>query len=87
MRPTFPILTPRLRINGLEDLNVWLFDKCIAHAKAHSHPEQTAQTMCGMFEAEAGCLVHYAGPFDGFHCVPPSASKTCAGRLYLVTPR
>ena len=73
--------TPRLRVKSLEELNVWLLDKCIAYAKAHSHPEQTAQTIWQMFEAERGSLVHYVGPFDGFHCVPASVSKTCTVRF------
>ena len=34
-----------------------------------------------MFEVERGCLVRYAGPFDGFHCVPASVSKTCTVRF------
>jgi len=73
--------TPRLRVKSLEELNVWLLDKCVAYAKAHSHPEQTAQTIWQMFEAERGCLVRYAGPFDGFHCVPASVSKTLPNDL------
>jgi hypothetical protein len=34
-----------------------------------------------MFEEERGSLVHYVGPFDGFHCVPASVSKTCTVRF------
>ncbi len=33
--------TTRLRMKSLEELNVWLLDKCIVYAKAHRHPEQT----------------------------------------------
>lgn len=73
--------TPRLRVKSLEELNVWLLDKCIAYAKAHSHPDQTGQTIWQMFEAERGSLVHYAGPFDGFHCVPASVSNTWTVRF------
>ena len=62
--------TPRLRVKSLDELNVWLLDKCIAYAKAHKHPEQTDQTIWQMFEAERPHLVRYAGPFDGFHSVP-----------------
>lgn len=28
-----------------------------------------------------GCLVHYVDPFDGFHSVPASVSKTCTVRF------
>lgn len=34
-----------------------------------------------MFEAERGCLVHWFSPFDGFHCVPASKSKTFTVRF------
>lgn len=73
--------TPRLRVKSLEELNVWLLDKCVAYAKAHNHPEQADQTIWQMFEAERGSLVSYVGSFDGFHCVPASVSKTCTVRF------
>lgn len=63
------------------ELNVWLLDKCVAYAKAHSRPEQTAQTVWQMFEAERSSLVRYVGPFDGFHSVPAPVSKTCTVRF------
>jgi hypothetical protein len=34
-----------------------------------------------MFEAERPSLVPYAGPFDGFHAIPASVSKTCLVRF------
>ncbi len=34
-----------------------------------------------MFEAERPHLVPYVGPFDGFHSVPASVSKTCTVRF------
>lgn len=73
--------TPRLRVKSLEELNVWLLDKCVAYAKAHNHPEQNDQTIWQMFEAERSSLVPYVGSFDGFHCVPASVSKTCTVRF------
>ena len=73
--------TPRLRVKSLDELNVWLLDKCVAYAKAHRHPEQTDQMVWQMFEAERVHLVGYAGPFDGFHSVPASVSKTCTVRF------
>ncbi len=73
--------TPRLRVKSLDELNVWLLDKCIAYAKAHRHPEQADQMIWQMFEAERSNLVPYAGPFDGFHSVSASVSKTCTVRF------
>ena len=73
--------TPRLRVKSLEELNAWLLDKCVAYAKAHPHPEERDKTIWEMFEAERPHLVPYAGPFDGFHSVPASVSKTCTVRF------
>jgi transposase len=73
--------TPRLRFKNYDELNAWLTDKCVTYAKAHRHPELTEQTIWGVFEAERGKLVPYAGRFDGFHAVPASVSKTCLVRF------
>src|SRR2546429_1288849 len=73
--------TPRLRFKNLDELNAWLLDKCIAYAKVHRHPELTEQTIWEVFEAERPKLVPYAGPFDGFHAVQASVSKTCLVRF------
>lgn len=55
--------------------------RCIAHAKAHRHSEQTDRTIREMFGAERLKRVPCVGPFDGVHGVPASASKTCAVRF------
>ena len=73
--------SPRLRVKSYEELNSWLLDKCIAHAKAHRHPEFKDQTVWQVFEAERASLVPYPGRFDGFHAVPASVSKTCLVRF------
>jgi transposase len=73
--------TPRLHFRTFDELNAWLLDKTIAHAKAHQHPEFTGRTVWDVFEAERPKLVAYAGRFDGFHAVTASASKTCLVRF------
>jgi len=73
--------TPRLKVRSYEELNGWLVDRCIAHAKAHRHPELPETTVWAAFEAERPHLVPYAGRFDGFHAVPASVSKTCLVRF------
>src|SRR5438477_78494 len=73
--------TPRLRFKSYDELNAWLLDQCIAHAKAHHHPELTSHAIWEVFEAERAQLVPYAGRFDGFHTVPASVSKTCLVRF------
>ena len=73
--------TPRLRFKNYDELNAWLLDKCIAHAKAHRHPEFQDRTIWQVFESERPSLVLYPGRFDGFHAVPVSISKTCLVRF------
>jgi len=58
--------TPRLRVKSYDELNDWLMDKCIASAKAHSHPEQPDRTIWEVFEEERPKLIPYRGRFDGF---------------------
>ena len=73
--------TPRLRFRTYDELNAWLLDRCIAHARAHPHPEVRDKTIWEMFEVERPSLVRHAGPFDGFHAIPASVSKTCLVRF------
>jgi hypothetical protein len=72
---------PRLRAKSYEELNAWLLDRCIAHARAQPHPEIRDKTIWEVFEAERPSLVPYRGPFDGFHAVQASVSKTCLVRF------
>ena len=72
---------PRLRVKSYDELNAWLLDRCVAWAKAQPHPELRDRTIWEVFEAERPSLVPYAGPFDGFHSVPASPSKTCLVRF------
>jgi transposase len=73
--------SPRLRVRSYEELNALLLDRCVAHARAHRHPELRESTIWDVFEAERPSLVPYAGRFDGFHAVTASVSKTCLVRF------
>ena len=73
--------TPRLKFKDYAALNAWLLDRCIAWAKVHLHPEIRDKTIWEMFETERPSLVPYAGPFDGYHAIPASVSKTCLVRF------
>ena len=73
--------SPRVRVKSYDELNGWLLDQCIAYARAHRHPELRERTVWSVFEEERPSLVPYAGPFDGFHAVPASVSKTCLVRF------
>ena len=73
--------SPRVRVKSYEELNAWLLDRCVAWAKANRHSELRDRTIWEMFEAERPSLVPYRGPFDGFHAVTASVSKTCLVRF------
>ena len=73
--------SPRLRVSSYEELNALLLDRCVAHARAHRHPELRDRTIWEVFEAERPSLVPYTGRFDGFHAVTASVSKTCLVRF------
>jgi transposase len=73
--------TPTLRVKSLEELNGLLLDKCVAHAKAHKHPELADQTIWQVFETERSRLVPVPGRFNGFHATTASVSKTCLVRF------
>jgi transposase len=73
--------SPRLRVRSYEELNALLLDCCVAHARAHRHPELRDRTIWEVFEAERPSLVPYTGRFDGFHAVTASVSKTCLVRF------
>jgi transposase len=67
--------TPRLRVKSLEELNVWLLEKCVAYAKATTIRDRPTRRS-GKCSRPSAQSVPYVGPFDGFHCVPASVSKT-----------
>jgi transposase len=73
--------TPRLRFKSYDELNAWLFDRCLVWAKAHGHPERSDQTIWEVFQDERPKLIPYSGRFDGFHALPASVSKTCLVRF------
>jgi transposase len=73
--------TPRLRMKSYDEMNAWLLDKCVAHAKLHKHPELSDRTVWQVFEDERPKLVPVPGRFDGFQATPASVSKTCLVRF------
>jgi transposase len=74
--------TPRLRFKSFDEMNAWLVDRCVAHAKRAAHPELKDRTVWDVFEAaDRPALIGYRGPFDGFHALPASVSKTLLVRF------
>lgn len=72
---------PRPKFKSYAELNAWLEDRCLDYARANTHPEMRDKTIWEVFEEERASLVPYVGPFDGFHAVPASVSKTCLVRF------
>ncbi|MEP3334345.1 IS21 family transposase [Sedimentitalea sp.] len=72
---------PRPGFKSYPELNAWLEDRCLAYARANTHPEMRERTIWEVFEEERESLVPYVGPFDGFYAVPASVSKTCLIRF------
>lgn len=72
---------PRPKFKSYAELNAWLEDRCIAYAKASKHPEMRDRTVWEVFQKERASLVPFVGPFEGFHAVPASVSKTCLVRF------
>jgi transposase len=72
---------PRPKFKSYAELNAWLEDRCTAYAKANRHPDIHDRTIWEVFDAERPSLIPYVGPFDGFHAVPASVSKTCLVRF------
>ncbi len=79
MRERF--FTPRLRFAGYGELNAWLLERCLAHARTTRHPEQKERTRWEVFEAERPMLIGYPGPFDGFHENEVAVSKSSLVRF------
>jgi len=72
---------PRPKFKSYAELNAWLEDRCVAWAKSNLHPELRDRTTWEVFEQERASLVPYVGPFNGFHALPASVSKTCLVRF------
>ena len=74
--------TPRLRFASYAELNAWLLDRCREHAQAHRHPELRDRTVAEMFEDEKPALLRLpTAPFDGFHALTATVSKTLLVRF------
>ena len=68
---------PRLKFPSFHDMNGWLLERCVDHARNHPHPERRDLPVWEMFEQERPALLPYAGSFDGFNARTCAVSKTC----------
>lgn len=65
------------RFASLEDLNVWLEQRCIALWDEIAHPEQTNQTIASMMRQEQAHLMPVPKAFDGCIEHTKRVSPTC----------
>ncbi len=84
--------TTRLRFASYEELNAWLLDRCLEHARVHRHPELRDRTIVDVFKDEKPALMRMPSvPFDGFHALTAFVSKALLVRFnhnkYLVAAR
>lgn len=75
------VFSPRLKFRTYDDLNAYLLERCVAHARSQPHPTEKDQSVFEMFEAERSVLVPYNGPFDGYRSISAAVSKTCLVRF------
>ena len=75
------LFKPRPQFKTMDELNVWLEEQCVAHAKSSSHPELTGRTVWDVFQDESKFLIKTPSPFDGFRDLTVPASKTCLVRF------
>lgn len=68
---------PKPRVTGLDELNAWLEDQCIAYARRTRHPEFKDKTVWEVFQEERPALMAMRAPFDGFVEKAVRASTTC----------
>ena len=71
------LFRPKPRVSSLAELNGWLEDQCVAHAKRTTHPEFKDRTIWDVFEEERPSLMERRAPFDGFVEKAVRATTTC----------
>ena len=71
------LFRPKPRVISLIELNAWLEDQCIAHAKRTKHPEFKDRTIWEVFQEERLSLMELRAPFDGFVEKAVRATTTC----------
>ena len=71
------LFRPKPRVISLIELNAWLEDQCIVHAKRTKHPEFKDRTIWEVFQDERPSLMELRAPFDGFVEKAVRATTTC----------
>ncbi|WP_291522761.1 IS21 family transposase [Acidithiobacillus sp.] len=69
--------TPTLRFDDHDQLNAWLWQRCLERAQSHAHPEQKERTIWDVFQEEKGHLRPFQATFDGYAEDRVRVAKTC----------
>ena len=70
------LFVPRPKFADIEELNVWLADRCLTIAAGHKHPEFKDRTVAECFAEEKERLVAVSAPFDGYKETPARVTTT-----------
>lgn len=70
------LFVPRLKFASIEELNMWLSDRCRTLAAGHKHPEFRDKTVAEYFSQEREKLMAVSSPFDGYRETPGRVSST-----------
>lgn len=66
--------TPILKGKSYEDINLQLWEMCLAWSRSHKHPEFKDRTIFEVYEEEREHLIKYRGEFEGYKLYPTVVS-------------
>lgn len=70
------LFVPRLKFADIDELNVWLSDRCRTLAAGHKHPEFKDDNVAEYFIREKEHLVTATSPFEGYKELPARVTTT-----------
>lgn len=70
------LFVPRLKFADIDELNVWLIDRCMTLAAGHKHPEFKDGAVSEYFIREKDSLVTSGTPFEGYKELPARVTTT-----------
>ena len=70
------LFVPRLKFTDIDELNLWLSDRCRSLASGHKHPEFKDGTVAEYFVREKEHLMTVCSPFDGYKELPARVTTT-----------
>lgn len=70
------LFVPRLKFADIDELNLWLSNRCRTLAAGHKHPEFKDRTVAEYFEREKDNLVQASSPFEGYKELPARVTTT-----------